>query len=101
MAIISVVVLKPRPGGHGQTLEMMSTIKRLVEKAGGTFRASIQVIGSASGTIGGISEYSGWDGLAKFRSDPEFRQFLDRARGNANPPYDVIDSAVYEDVPVK
>jgi hypothetical protein len=34
----------------------------------GTFRASIQAIGSASGTIGGISEYSGWDGLAKFRS---------------------------------
>jgi hypothetical protein len=48
------------------------------------------------GAATGVAEYPGWDGLAKFRSDPEFRQLIERIY--ANRPWDIIESAVYEEI---
>ena len=96
MAVLSVVSLRMRDGQREQAFEAQRAIKKAVERAGGVYRIYGQIYGSQMGAATGVAEYPGWDGLAKFRSDPEFRQLIERIY--ANRPWDIIESAVYEEI---
>lgn len=99
MAIAAVVSFRPRDGRLGEQLETLKAVKRLVERAGGTFRIHRQVFGAQANTLIAVSEYKDWNGLAKLRSDPEFVQLVDRIRSAPNPAADLIGADVYEELP--
>ena len=96
MAVLSVVSLRMRDGQREQAFEAQRAIKKAVERAGGVYRIYGQIYGSQMGAATGVAEYPGWDGLAKFRSDPELRQL--RERITADPPFDLVEMAVYEEL---
>ena len=96
MAVLSVAVSRVRDGQRTQTLDALKAIKKFVERAGGTFRVSAQMYGGQAGALVSVSEFADWNGLAKFRSDPELRQL--RERISADPPFDLVEMAVYEEL---
>jgi hypothetical protein len=100
MAISAVITFRPRDGRLGEQLENLKGIKRLVERAGGTFRVHRQTFGQQINTLVAVSEYKDWNGLAKVRSDPEFVQTVERIRSAANPAADVIGGDLYEELPI-
>lgn len=99
MSIAAVVSFRPRDGRLGEQLENLKAVKRLVERAGGTFRVHRQIFGAQANTLIAVSEYKDWNGLAKLRSDPEFLQLVDRIRSGPNPAADLIGADVYEELP--
>lgn len=99
MSIAAVVSFRPRDGRLGEQLENLKAVKRLVERAGGTFRVHRQIFGAQANTLIAVSEYKDWNGLAKLRSDPEFLQLVDRIRFGPNPAADLIGADVYEELP--
>lgn len=99
MAISAVVTFRAREGRLGEQLENLKAVKRLVERAGGTFRIHRQVFGAQANTLVAVSEYKDWNGLAKLRSDPEFSQLVDRIRSGPNPAADMVGADLYEELP--
>jgi len=81
-------------------MENLKAVKRLVERAGGTFRVHRQTFGAQANTLVAVSEYKDWNGIAKVRSDPEFVQMVERIRASANPAADIIGGDLYEELPV-
>ena len=100
MTISAVLSFRPRDGRIGEQLENLKAVKRLVERAGGTFRVHRQLFGAQAGTLVAVSEYKDWNGFAKLRSDSEFAQLVDRIRANANPAADIVGGDLYEELPV-
>jgi hypothetical protein len=100
MAISAVITFRPRDGRLGEQLENLKGIKRLVERAGGTFRVHRQLFGTQVNTLVAVSEYKDWNGFAKVRSDPEFAETVQRIRASANPAADIVAGDLYEDLPV-
>jgi hypothetical protein len=98
MAVRAVVNFHPRPGRAADLFEGLKTVKKIVERAGGTFIVNRQVLGAQTGDVVAVSQFADWGTFAKMRSDPEFAQFLETMRNNPNPPMDVVASAVYEEV---
>ncbi len=78
----------------------LAQVKRLVERAGGTFRVHRQLFGPHANTLVAVSEYKDWNGFAKLRSDSEFQQLVDRIRSSANPAADIVGGELYEELPV-
>ena len=97
MAISSVVTFHVRDGRHGEQVENLKAVKRIVERGGGTFRVHRQVFGSQVNHLVVVSEYKDWNGFAKVRSDPEFSQLVERIRANANPAADLVGGDIYEE----
>jgi len=81
-------------------LLFIKTVKRVVEKAGGRYRAVRQVFGPNPNAISSIAEFDDWNGLAKMRSDPEMQQLRARILQNASPAADAIAGILVEDIPV-
>jgi hypothetical protein len=100
MPISAVITFRPRDGRMGEQLENLKTVKRLVERAGGTFRVHRQTFGAQANALVAVSEYKDWSGLAKVRSDPEFNQTVERIRSSANPAADIVGGDLYEEIPV-
>jgi hypothetical protein len=100
MTISAVLSFRPRDGRIGEQLENLKTVKRLVERGGGTFRVHRQLFGAQAGTLVAVSEFKDWNGFAKLRSDSEFAQLVDRIRANANPAADIVGGDLYEELPV-
>jgi len=100
MAVSAVVTFQVRDGRHEEQLENFKAVKRLVERAGGTFRVYRQIFGSQINHLVAVSEYNDWNGFAKVRSDPEFSQLVERIRRNANPAADLVGGDIYEEVTV-
>jgi hypothetical protein len=100
MAVSSVITFRARDGRLSEQLENLKGIKRLVERAGGTFRVHRQLFGTQVNTLVAVSEYKDWNGFAKLRSDPEFAQAVERVRSSANPAADIVAGDLYEDLPV-
>jgi len=100
MAVSAVLNFRPRDGRLGEQLENLKAVKRLVERAGGTFRVHRQLFGAQANTLVAVSEYKDWNGLAKLRSDPEFVQTVDRIRSGPNPAADLVGGDLYEEIPV-
>ena len=88
MVVSAVLNFRPRDGRLGEQLENLKAVKRLVERAGGTFRVHRQLFGAQANTLVAVSEYKDWNGFAKLRSDSEFLQLVDRIRSSANPAAD-------------
>lgn len=99
MAVTAVVAFRARDGRLGEQLENLKAVKRLVERAGGTFRIHRQVFGAQVNTLVAVSEYKDWNGLAKLRSDPEFLQVVERMRSGPNPAADLVGADVFEELP--
>lgn len=65
MAISAVLSFRARDGRLAEQLENLKEVKRLVERAGGTFRIHGQLFGSQANTLGAVSEYKDSIGFAK------------------------------------
>lgn len=100
MAVSAVITSRVRDGRLSEQLENLKGIKRMVERAGGTFRVHRQLFGTQINTLVAVSEYKDWNGFAKVRSDPEFAQAIERIRSAANPAADIISGDLYEELPV-
>jgi hypothetical protein len=100
MAVTSVNVFRVHPGRLNELLENLKTVKKVVERAGGTYSLRRQVYGPQPNSIFAVAQYPDWSGLAKVRSDPEIRQFMDRNRANTNPASEMVTSTILEDVPL-
>ena len=100
MAISAVLSFRPRDGRLGEQLENLKAVKRLVERAGGTFRTHRQLFGAQANTLVAVSEYKDWNGFAKLRSDPEFVKLVERIRSNANPAADIVAGDLYEELTI-
>jgi hypothetical protein len=100
MAVSAVLVFRPRDGRLGEQLENLKAVKRLVERAGGTFSVHRQLFGPQVNTLIGVSVYNDWNGFAKLRSDAEFLQLVDRIRSSANPASDILGGELYEEVAI-
>jgi hypothetical protein len=100
MAISAVVTFRLRDGRHGDQVENFKAVKRLVERAGGTFRVHRQIFGGQANHLVAVNEYKDWNGFAKVRSDPEFAQLVERIRGSANPAADMIGADLYEELTI-
>jgi hypothetical protein len=100
MAISAVITFRARDGRLGEQLENLKGIKRLVERAGGTFRVHRQLFGTQVNTLVAVSEYQDWNGFAKLRSDSEFVQLVNRIRSGPNPAADTVGGDLYEELPV-
>ena len=91
---------RPRDGRLGEQLENLKAVKRLMERAGGTFRVHRQLFGPQANTLVSVSEYKDWNGFAKLHSDSEYIQLVDRIRSSANPAADIVAGELYEELPV-
>ena len=100
MAVSAVLSFRARDGRMSEQLENLKSVKKLVERAGGTFRVHRQLFGAQANTLVAVSEYKDWNGLAKLRSDPEFVNLVDRIRSSANPAADIVGGDLYEELPV-
>jgi hypothetical protein len=100
MAVSAVLTFRARDGRLGEQLESLQAVKRLVERAGGTFRVHRQLFGAQANTLVAVSEYKDWNGFAKLRSDPEFLQLVDRIRSVPNPAADIVGGDLYEELRV-
>jgi quinol monooxygenase YgiN len=98
MTVTTVVAFHVRPGKEGQLLEAIKTVKKIVERAGGTMKVSRQVFGPQPGDVVAVAEYADWSPLAKLRSDPELQQFLERMRNNPEAPAELVVAAAFEEV---
>jgi hypothetical protein len=97
-AVLSAVNVHVHPGRYAELFEALKTLKKIVERTGGTFTLNRQAIGPQPGNVVGLSRYADWGGYAKLRSDPEFVRLLETMRNNSNPPADIVASSVYEEV---
>jgi quinol monooxygenase YgiN len=100
MAVSAVITFRVRDGRLGEQLENLKEVKRMVERAGGTFRVHRQLFGSQMNSIVAVSEYKDWAGFAKIRSDKEFTQFVEKIRASSNPASDFVGGDLYEDVQI-
>ena len=100
MAISAVATFHVRDGKHEAQVENLKAVKRLVERAGGTFRVHRQIFGSQVNRLVVVSEYKDWNGFAKVRSDPEFLQLVEGIRRSANPAADLVGADVYEELAI-
>jgi len=98
MALLAVVNFHVRPGRYAELFEGLKTVKKIVERAGGTFNVNRQILGPQTGDVVAVSQYADWAAFVKVRSDPDFTKFLETLRNNPNPPMDVVASAVYEEI---
>jgi hypothetical protein len=97
-AVRSAVNFHVHPGRYADLFEALKTVKKIVERAGGTFTVNRQAIGPQPGNVVALSQYADWGALAKVRSDPEFVQFLETIRNNPNPAADIVASSVFDEV---
>jgi hypothetical protein len=100
MVVTAVFVFRVHPGKWNEFLERSKTIKKLVEKAGGTYSLRRQVYGAQPGHVAGVAQYPDWNALAKVRSDPEFVKNLERVRTMADPAAEPVAASIFEDVPL-
>jgi hypothetical protein len=100
MAISAALSFRARDGRAGEQLENLKAVKKLVERAGGTFRVHRQLFGAQANTMIAVSEYKDWNSFAKLRSDPEFLKLVDRIRSSPNPAADIVGGDLYEELPV-
>jgi len=57
MAVSGVISFRIRDGRMSEQLENFKEVKRMVERAGGTFRVYRQLFGSQMNSIVAVSEY--------------------------------------------
>ena len=100
MAIVAANIFKVRPGKEKQLLELLKTAKKIVERAGGTYTVSREVVGQQPNSILVVGQYPDWGHLGKARSDPEFQKLLDAARSNSDPAAELVTAAIFEDVAI-
>ncbi len=100
MAVSAVITFRVRDGRLNEQLENLREVKRMVERAGGTFRVHRQLFGAQMNSIVAVSEYKDWAGFAKVRADKEFTQFVEKVRGSANPAADFLGGDLYEDLQI-
>jgi len=98
MAISAVINFRPRDGRIGDQLENLKRVKRLVERAGGTFRVHRQLFGSQANTLVAVSEYKDWNSFSKLRADQDFLKLVESIRSDAKPAADIVGGDLYEEI---
>ena len=99
MATIRAVVnFRVKAGKEADLLEAAKTVKKHVERLGGTFFIVRQFAGPESGNIVAVSQYSDWSQFAKAAGDREWAQFLDNVRRDTNPPWESLTVSISEEI---
>ncbi|MGO9604017.1 MAG: hypothetical protein ACLQAT_11560 [Candidatus Binataceae bacterium] len=100
MAITVATMLKVLPGKEKEVLERLKTVKKIVERAGGTYAVRRQVAGPQPNHIAAVAQYPDWSHLGKVRSDPELQKLADQLRSSSDPAAEALTSAIFEDVAI-
>jgi hypothetical protein len=100
MAITVATMLRVRPGKQNELFESLKMVKKIVERAGGTYAVRREVAGPQPNNIVGVAQYPDWGGLGKVRSDPELQKLLDRIRSSSDPAAEPVTTAIFEDVAI-
>jgi len=100
MAVTVAVTLKVHPGKQNELFETLKTIKKIVQRAGGTYVVRRQVAGALPNSIIAVSQYPDWNSLGKFRSDPELQKVMDQIRSSKEPAAEPVTTAILEDVAI-
>src|SRR5215472_484441 len=98
MALTYVTRLRVMPGKENELFEILKTVKKAVERAGGTAAVRREVTGPTPGSIIVASQYPDWSNIGKFYSDQELRKLMDIARAQSNPAAELLSSSVLEEV---
>jgi hypothetical protein len=100
MAIIVANMLKVRPGKEKELFEVLKSVKKIVERAGGTYAVSREVVGPQPNNILAVAQYPDWGHFGKVRSDPELQKLLGGLRSNSDPAAEPVTTAIFEDVAI-
>ena len=100
MAITVGTMLKVRPGKQNELFETLRTVKKAVERAGGTYSVRREVAGPQPNGIITVAQYPDWGHLGKFRSDPELQKLMDRIRSSSDPAAEPVTTTIFEDVAI-
>jgi hypothetical protein len=98
MAITLATMLKVRPGKQNELFENLKTVKKAVERAGGTYAVRREVAGPQPNNIITVAQYPDWSHLGKVRSDPEVQKLMDRIRSSSDPAAEPVTTTIFEDV---
>ncbi len=100
MAITVATMLKVRPGKGHELFENLKTVKKAVERAGGTYAVRREVAGPQPNSIITVAQYPDWGHLGKVRSDPELQKLIDRLRSSSDPAAEAMTTTIFEDVAI-
>ena len=100
MAVTLATNLKVHPGKQNELFESLRTIKKAVERAGGTYAVRRQVAGPQPNNIVAVAQYPDWGSLGKVRSDPEVQKLMDRIRNSTDPAAEPVTTMIFEDVAI-
>ncbi len=98
MAITVATMFRVRPGKQSELFETLKTVKKAVERAGGTYAVRRQFAGPQPNNIIAVAQYPDWGHLGKVRSDPEVQKLLDRVRSSSDPAAEALTTTIFEDV---
>jgi hypothetical protein len=100
MAITVALMLKVRPGKQNELFETLRSVKKAVERAGGTYAVRREVAGPQPNNLITVAQYPDWSYLGKVRSDPEFMKVMERVRSSADPAAEAQTATIFEDVAI-
>ena len=100
MAITVALMLKVRPGKQNELFETLRSVKKAVERAGGTYAVRREVAGPQPNNIITVAQYPDWSHLGKVRSDPELMKVMERVRSSSDPAAEPVTTTIFEDVAI-
>ncbi len=95
----AVAHFKVKPGREAELLEGVKNLKRVVQRLGAQVRASRARVGDPTRIVMVVE----WPSIAAWgtgQADPELRTLTDGMRNNANPPWETIEIAMFEEIPL-
>jgi quinol monooxygenase YgiN len=98
MPVRTVFLFQVHRGRQNEWLEGLRTVKKVVDRVGGTLSAAVQMVGPTPGHCVVVGQYTDWATLAKVRMDPAYTAFVAQASANPNPPAELTSVAIYEDI---
>jgi len=95
-AILAVTTIRVRDGKFEEALAGLGNLKKIIERAGGSYRLVTQMYGATPATVTSIVETAGWTEFgalgAKLEADADYQGFVAALR--ANPWADVVTRGV-------
>ncbi len=94
-----VVDFKVKPGREAELLEGVKNLKRVGQRLGAQVRTSRARVGDPARIVV-VAEWPSITAWGTGQADPELRALADGMRNNANPPWEKVEVAMLEEVPL-